>query len=279
MTVGEAYKKGLETLLNSVCDDAYFDCDCLFNEFAEIDKTHRIINENCEINAAAAQKFFDAVNKRASGIPLQYILGYWEFLSYRFSVGEGVLIPRPETELLYEKAEEFIKESGARVIYDLCAGTGAIGLSVALKYPQCKVYLFEKYDGALKYLRKNKEDLNASNAEIIKYDIFDGKPETLEAPDLILSNPPYIKTNEISTLQREVQKEPATALDGGDDGLSFYRCIAEKWTPSVKKGGSVITECGDGQSDEIKSIFAGVSTKNTVYYDFNNIDRVIRFNV
>lgn len=279
MTVGEAYKKGLETLLSSIGDDARFDCDCLFKDVAGIDKTHRIINENCEISVNSAQKFFDAVNKRASGIPLQYILGYWEFLGLRFSVGEGVLIPRPETELLYEKAHEFIKEGGAKVIYDLCAGSGAIGLSVALKHPKCKVYLFEKYDGALKYLEKNKTDLNASNAEIIKYDIFNGKPEALEAPDLILSNPPYIKTNEISSLQREVQKEPTTALDGGDDGLSFYRCIAEKWTPSVTKGGAVIMECGDGQSDEIIPIFESSSTKNTVYYDFNNIDRVVRFNV
>lgn len=279
MTVGEAYKKGIEMLLNSIGDDAYFDCDCLFNEFAGIDKTHRIINESCEISVNSAQKFFDAVNKRALGIPLQYILGYWDFLDFRFSVGEGVLIPRPETELLYEKADEFIKESGARVIYDLCAGTGAVGLSVALKHPQCKVYLFEKYDGALKYLEKNKADLNASNAEIIKYDIFDGKPEMLEAPDLILSNPPYIRTDVIPSLQREVQKEPATALDGGVDGLSFYRCIAEKWAPFIKKGGAVFMECGDGQSNEIMPIFAGVSTKNSVYYDFNNIDRVVRFNV
>ncbi len=279
MTVGEAYKQGIKMLLSSIGDDAYFDCDCLFKEFLGIDKTHRIINADCEIADSSVQKFFDAADKRAAGIPLQYILGYWDFSDFRFSVGDGVLIPRPETELLYEKADEFIKESGAGVIYDLCAGSGAVGLSVALKHPECKVYLFEKYDGALKYLAKNKEDLIALNSEIIKYDIFDGKPEALEAPDLIISNPPYISTDEISSLQREVQKEPVFALDGGDDGLSFYRCIADKWAAFVKKGGAVIMECGDGQSEKITSIFSRVSTKNSVYYDFNNIDRVVRFNV
>lgn len=279
MTVNELYGIGLRMLKESGNADYSFDCDCLFTAFTGVDKTRRIINRNDDISAKAENSFFSAVKRRIDGEPLQYILGEWEFMGLPFKVGEGVLIPRPETEMLVETANEFLKNKVNAVVFDLCAGSGAIGLSVARYNPNVTVYLFEKYDGALKYLRENAGLLELPNVKILKYDIFNGFPNDLPKADILLSNPPYIKDDEVPLLQKEVSFEPDTALKGGEDGLVFYKAIHDKWLDGVKKGGIIVFECGDGQSEDIKSMFSDKSDKISVLYDFNDIDRTVKINV
>lgn len=279
MTVKELYALGLDRLKKSGCSDYAFDCDCLFSQFVGFDKIKRIISGNSPVEPDKAEKFLSCVKRRADGEPLQYILGEWEFMGLDFKVGEGVLIPRPETEMLVETANEYLHGRENCTVYDLCAGSGAIGLSVAAFNPSSTVYLFEKYDGALKFLRENAELSGLSNIHTVNYDIFDGSPCDLPKADVLLSNPPYIKNDEVPHLQKEVGFEPETALKGGDDGLDFYRAIHDKWFDSVNKGGICVFECGDGQSEDIKSIFSDKPCEISVLYDFNDIDRTVKINV
>lgn len=277
MTVKYIYKKGLELLKPVSGDDAQFECDCLFEFCFNIDKIKRIIDADKEIENS--KKFFNLIDRRCNGEPLQYIIGSWDFMGYTFSVGEGVLIPRPETEELVEKAVDYIKENNCKTVYDLCAGSGAIGLSVAKMCPNCRVYLFEKFDGALKYLNINKAYFNVPNAHVIQHDILTAYNGDIENADLILSNPPYIKSEEIACLQKEVLKEPLTALDGGEDGLVFYRAIRDIWLSKLNPGSRVLTECGDNQSKDIINEFKMKKCTIKVHNDFKNIDRIVEINV
>ena len=275
MTVRELYKTGVDLLKKNSAEDAEFECDCLFERFTGYNRLSRVINPDTDVDLKAEKDFLNSLNRRIGGVPLQYILGVWEFMGFEFFVGEGVLIPRPETEILVGQAVDYIKTHENAVVYDLCAGSGAIGLSVAKLCPGCRVYLFEKYDGALNYLNKNRDELNAENASVIKYDVFDGFDKSIEAPDMILSNPPYVATQEISSLQREVSFEPETALDGGEDGLDFYRCICDRWSGYIKRGGELIMECGEAQSRDIADMFSKASAIGFIK-DFNNIERVVK---
>ena len=279
MTVGELYSFCLNTLKNANINDYRFDCDCLFESITGFDKVKRIIYSDSELQQKTIENLLSAFHKRADGEPLQYLLGHWNFMGLDFFVGKGVLIPRPETEMLVETACKFISVNKNAIVYDLCSGSGAIGLSVAKLNPSCKVFLFEKYDEAIKYLKKNVECLQLRNVNIFKCDIFEKPDFNIPKPDLILSNPPYIKSDDIAALQTEVKFEPITALDGGKDGLDFYRCIKDIWSKLINENGAVIMECGDGQSDEIINIFSDISKNSTVHYDFNNIDRIVEINV
>ena len=275
MTVRELYKKGVDLLKEISVEDAEFECGCLFERFTGHNRLSRVISPDADVDPQKQTDFLNSVNRRTGGEPLQYILGVWEFMGFEFLVGEGVLIPRPETEIIVEHAVEYIKARKSAVVYDLCAGSGAIGLSVARLCPECKVYLFEKYDKALNYLNQNRLKLNAENAAVIKRDVFDGFDKSIEAPDIILSNPPYIASQEISSLQREVGFEPETALDGGEDGLDFYRCISDKWSEYIRTGGKLIMECGEAQSREIADMF-GNAKAIEIIKDFNNVERVVK---
>ena len=219
------------------------------------------------------------INRRKAGEPLQYILGNWDFYDLTFSVGEGVLIPRPETELLVEFALENLKKINNPVVYDLCAGTGCIGLTIAKHLPQATVYLLEKEQSAYEFLRKNAENLLLKNVKLINDDLFTMDLVNLPLADIIISNPPYIPSSEICGLQKEVLFEPVSALDGGADGLQFYRCLASKWINKVKENGLMAFECGDNQSSDIIQLFKGKFKDNKVIFDFNNIDRIVTFRI
>lgn len=260
------------------CDSPDFEALCIFEDFFNISKSQILIND-----IIATSEQINTVNslieRRKKGEPLQYILGKWDFYDMTFYVGNGVLIPRPETEILVDFALEKIKGIESPIIYDLCAGTGCIGLTIAKHRKDAKVFLIEKEDMAIEYLEKNKAEYHLDNAVIIKGDIFNFDLSTLVKADVLLSNPPYIPMSEIKALQKEVHFEPISALDGGTDGLDFYRCIAEKWTSIIKNEGYLALECGDGKSEEIIDLFFGKYTEKQVIYDFNNIDRIVAFGI
>ena len=276
MTVLELFRYCKEKL--SFTDSPEFDTICIFEDLLSISKSKMYFND-IEATGEQINIVENVIKRRKNGEPLQYILGKWDFYDLTFNVGKGVLIPRPETETLVDFALEKIKDVNLPVIYDLCAGSGCIGLTVAHHRKDAKVYLLEKEYDAIVYLKSNKEKYNLDNAQIIQGDLFNIDFSQIPHADVILSNPPYIPTSEIDGLQKEVHFEPTTALDGGLDGLDFYRCIAEKWTSNVKKNGYIALECGEEQSDAITHLFSGKYSEKQIIYDFNNIDRIVTFRI
>lgn len=193
--------------------------------------------------------------------PLQYIMGEWPFDGMMLRVGEGVLVPREDTMALVELACDSLSEKAFDSfpirILDLCAGTGAVGLAVARRIPYAHVTCVELSDEALPYLRANAEKYGEGRVTVLKGDVLAG-PEALGiAPgsfDAVLSNPPYIPAADIPGLAREVRQEPVMALDGGEDGLVFYRTIAEHWSAAVRPGGVLCYELGIGQFEDVERI-------------------------
>ena len=203
---------------------------------------------------------------------MQYVLGEWDFLDSTFAVGPGVLIPRPETEELAHLAIEQVKNAGAApVVWDLCTGSGCIGISIAKACPGASVYCVEKSTDAFAYLQKNA--MPVANVRPVLADIS-GDLTALPKPQVLVSNPPYIPAAVLPTLQSEVRKEPMMALDGGADGLDFYRLIAEKIVPTLASGTQLLLEIGDEQGMAVQNLFA--TCKNVqVRQDIYGKDRIL----
>lgn len=210
------------------------------------------------------KRLADCLWKLKTGEPLQYVIGKWDFYESEFYVGEGVLIPRPETEELVDLAVKYLKTVTNPVVIDLCSGSGCIGVSIAKAVPDSKVYCIEKSKEAFRYLEKNAKD--CKNVVLINDDIFNDID--IENADLIISNPPYIKTSDLANLQDEVKKEPQMALNGGNDGLDFYRIINTKWTFKLKPNGVLMLEIGEDQGKDIVDVlteFNNVEIKKDMY--------------
>ncbi len=270
------YRDAVKTLTEAGCDSPEFDAQQLVSYCFGMNKTQLLLNSGNPVDDIKLIHFDDCVKRRSNHEPLQYILGMWDFHKFSFKVGEGVLIPRPETEILVDFAVEKIQKSQCEVVFDLCCGSGCVGLSVAKLFPTVKVFCVDISDKAIEYTQKNKELLCADNVTVVKKDVLDvtgflGLPK----PDLILSNPPYIKTEEIKTLQPEIAFEPVLALDGGDDGLVFYRALCENWFPFINKGGSMAMECGEDQAKDILSMFVNKAQKARIIKDASGIERVV----
>ncbi|MCL2022975.1 MAG: peptide chain release factor N(5)-glutamine methyltransferase [Oscillospiraceae bacterium] len=214
------------------------------------------------------------IQRRLDGEPIQYILGEWDFCDLSFYVGEGVLIPRPETELIVERTVEFFADHPAPVILDLCAGSGCIGLSIAKRLPLSTVFLIEKSPVAMDYIKRNKERHKLRNCVLMQTDVLEEQPSKFLSVSAIVSNPPYIPKGELKTLQREVQREPEMALDGGDDGLVFYSAIAEFWSHGVKD--ILLLELGDGQYDAVAPLFISAGFEVSSLLDNAGHQRVLQ---
>lgn len=203
-------------------------------------------------------KVNDMAKRRAEGEPIAYVLGEWEFMGLPFNVDTRVLIPRADTELLAELAIKLLRRSvadGARVL-DLCCGTGCIGITVAKTVQSCRVVLVDNSMPALRVARSNVLRNGVSrNTTCIEADALKNPPVLLGKYDLIVCNPPYVPTAEIPTLDRGVKDhEPRAALDGGADGLDFYRAIIPNWRAVLKPAGIILFECGEGQSAAIMDL-------------------------
>ncbi len=276
MTYRQLFLKATKDL--DITENAEFEVLCMLEDLIDVRKERVFIDET-EISESDISVIESAVKSRKSGMPLQYILGNWDFYDLTFKVGKGVLIPRPETELLVDFAIGKLWGTDNPVVYDLCAGSGCVGLTIAKHRPDATVYLLEKESAAFEYLKTNKEYHRLDNAVIIKGDLFSFDINELPSADVIVSNPPYIASSEIPKLQKEVLHEPMSALDGGNDGLDFYRCIEDRWAGKIKFGGYIGLECGENQSKDIIKIFEGEYRKKEVIFDFNNIDRIVTFRI
>ena len=199
------------------------------------------------------------VQRRLSGEPVAYIIGEWEFYGLTLDVSGDVLIPRMDTEMLVERTILRARAAGeeARVL-DLCAGSGCVGLAVASNVPDCRVVLAELSEGALRICKQNirRTDMNARVTSVC-VDALEPPSSTLWDFDVVTCNPPYIPTGDIDALDVSVRDyEPRMALDGGTDGLEFYRQIASKWKNAIRLGGALIFEVGVSQASEVEKIMA-----------------------
>ena len=276
MTVGEAYRKTKDILTEAGFEAPAFEALCLtekvfgFNRLALITKGEETVASEEKLAVLA-----ELTEKRLNHEPLQYLLGKWSFMGIDLLVGEGVLVPRDDTEVVTSLCIDYLSCKESPNVIDLCAGSGAISLALE-KYANCKVTAVELSDKAFSYLTQNIK-LNNSAVNALNGDIFECHKDIADnSLDLIVSNPPYIKTADIASLQKEVQHEPAMALDGGESGLDFYRRIVPLWKSKLKAGGALAFELGEGQYDEVSRIladngFGGIPES----IDFGGIQRAI----
>lgn len=244
----------------------------------ELTSTDFFMKSDCDADFESIERLNAMCERRLNGEPLQYILGRWDFMGRSYKVGKGVLIPRPETEQLCEIVIEQLKSKKNAVVYDLCSGSGCIGLTLKKECPDIDLYLVEKSGEALKYLMDNATDickntfLTIVKGDVLQYDSFELYPPA----DVIVSNPPYIRSNEVPLLQKEVTFEPAMALDGGDDGLVFYRYIISQWSEKLKDDGEIFFEISEDQGEEVTALFNSIGFDSRVIKDYNNHDRIVR---
>lgn len=223
------------------------------------------------------------IKRRISGEPIQYITGIAEFMGLDFMVSRGVFIPRPETELL---VEEVLRSSGcfsSISILDLCTGSGNIGISMAKLMPCIKVIATDVSGQALETARKNSLKHKVDNRiKFYQGNLFDALIiDKKQKFDIIGCNPPYIKEQDLDTLQKEIMFEPEIALNGGKDGLDFYRRIADSAHRYLNKKGAIILELGFGQAQEVMNIFSGINIYKIQepVKDFAGIERVLWINL
>ena len=225
-------------------------------------------------------KVEDLMNRRLAGEPVAYLIGEWEFYGLPLDISREVLIPRADTEVLAEQAILAARAAGegARVL-DLCAGSGCVGLAVAANASNCRAVLADVSEEALKICRQNirRNDLNA-RVTCVQADARQAPPAMLWDFDVIACNPPYIPTGDIDGLDPSVRDyEPRLALDGGDDGLDFYRDIAEKWRTALRLGGVLLFEVGIGQASGVEQILSRCGYEDIeTFQDTGGIWRVVK---
>ena len=268
------YARQKEILTQSGVESAGFELDLLLEQFAEISRERRLLCPDTTLEEPIRQKLEALISRRAAGEPLQYLLGCWEFFGRPFSVGPGVLIPRSDTEVLIEQALERLSDTPDPKIADLCAGSGCIGITMACERPDAQVTLMELSPQAGAFCQKNIDDLSP-RCRLVYGDVL-CDTAGLSNLDAVLSNPPYIPTKDLADLQREVQQEPAMALDGDTDGLRFYRGITALWKQALRPGGWLIYEIGFDQAQAVCDILIqhGFSQVCAVK-DYGGNDRVV----
>ncbi|MBR2108368.1 MAG: peptide chain release factor N(5)-glutamine methyltransferase [Ruminococcus sp.] len=275
VVVKELIKKTENKLDKAGIENPAFNSLCLAEKVFNISAQDLIINPDLTAGGDKLAQYEALVNRRIDGEPLQYLLGEWEFYGYRFKVGEGVLIPRDDTEVLLRACLEILKAKPRAKVLDLCSGSGALAVSIA-KETDAEVYAVEKSKKALPFLYENIK-LNNAEVKVIEGDIFECHREFEDGGfDLILSNPPYIKSGEIKTLQKEVGFEPRMALDGGEDGYDFYRFIIKEWSRKLKRGGTLAFELGEGQYETVKTLMEAEGFGNIESpLDFGGVHRAV----
>ncbi len=277
MTRRELYVLCREKLERAGIDTADFDVMCIFQDM--LNEKNPMFQPLEEVPEDIRGKITDLTERRSQGYPLQYLLGRWEFFGYPFNVGEGVLIPRPETELLVENIIEICRReklTSPRIV-DLCSGSGCIAVTLKKELPSAEVWAYEISPQALSYLKGN-ASLNDADINIKERDVMLGGNEDIpeDGFDIIVSNPPYLTSEEMSQLQTEVSHEPELALYGGEDGLDAYRAITDIWKHHLRKNGWLCYEYGDGQHDYVKDILIDNDFRNiTLSRDLAGIYRAV----
>ncbi len=289
MRLLDALKSSTEFLEKAGIEDAFADAEILVLHASGADRLAAYM-ENPVVSRDLQSKIRRLVRRRSKGEPVQYIVGHVEFFGLKIHVGRGVLIPRPETELLAEEAAATIKNKkleigggkesalrGSPRILDLCTGSGCIALSLAKAFPDSVVHATDVSKNAIGYAKKNGMENGVENVTFLEGSLY--SPLKLGVCyDLIISNPPYVRKADIDGLQREIKEwEPLEALDGGDDGLDFYRRIFADAQLHLCQGGMIIVELGFGQAGDVEAIARGYGfTGMEIKKDYAGIERILK---
>jgi release factor glutamine methyltransferase len=280
----ETLQSARELLEISGLNDADREAELIVSHCLGIDRLH-LYKEDPDIPEKIILQIYEYLRRRAAREPLQYILGYTEFHGLKIKVGPGVLIPRPETEFLVEEAIKTVHTSHfmSLRILDLCTGSGCIALALAREFPDAEVYGTDISEIAISYAEENARINDINNVEFLRGSLF--KPfEKLSAPGhlsfkagLIISNPPYIKRDEIGNLQPEITNwEPGEALDGGEDGLDYYKMLIPEVGNYLKENGYLILEIGIHQAKEIKKLALDAGFQDIIVIrDYSGIERIL----
>lgn len=285
MKLREVLLEGQARLAASAVPDADIDAGLLWQHASGMSRLEMLLAGGCEADSAAADRFRRLIDRRCGREPLQYITGSQCFMGFDFDVSENVLIPRQDTETLVETALELARDKSAVDILDMCCGSGCIGISFGLLHKESHVVLADVSPHAAALTKRNVDKLcglptsankadSASEFCVVSSDLFaeiDGRF------DLVLSNPPYIRSDVIDTLMPEVRDfEPILALDGTDDGLYFYRVIADRAREHLKDGGYVVFEIGHDQAEDVRNILVDMHYEDIhVVRDLSGNDRVV----
>ncbi|MBQ8925977.1 MAG: peptide chain release factor N(5)-glutamine methyltransferase [Clostridia bacterium] len=278
--LGEVLKGGTRALGTAGVDNARYDAEELLGHVVGIPARELLVHRDRALDEETVKRYFSLIERRCQHYPLQYLLQEWDFYNLSFTVKEGVLIPRPETELLVDIALQFLKkfhtDGPPAKVLDLCSGSGCVGITVERNFPNCEVTAVEKSDQACAIIRGNMERNRTERFTLLQGDLFDG-PEGFDIgeADLILANPPYLTKEEMDSLQAEVGFEPSLALYGGEDGLIFYRAIAKQWSQVLKKDGLIAVEIGEQQGESVADIFTDFSDNIKVFKDYSGLPRVV----
>ena len=275
MTIKQLLTKGMIMLKSNQIESPKLKARLLLQYVLDLKREQIIIYDNKEVTVAQEKAYMQNIEKLIKGIPLQHITNSQEFMKMNFFVNSDVLIPRPDTEILVEEVIKLGKEKKNPTILDLCTGSGAIAVSIAKYLPNAKVYASDISSKALEVAKTNARNNEVQDKiEFINSDLF----EKIEGKfDIIVSNPPYIRTEVIKTLDEEVQKEPMLALDGGKDGLDFYRKIVEEAYSHLKFDSYLCFEIGYDQKEEVTEIVKKAKVYADTYCkkDLYGNDRVI----
>lgn len=256
-------------------ENAAFEAACIAEYITGFDRARQTVHYADELSAEQAEQFNSITEKRLTRYPLQYLLKSWSFMGINLCVGEGVLIPRDDTEVCTRLCLDYLGDKPCAKAADLCSGSGAIALALE-QFAKADVTAVELSGEAFKFLKKNIE-LNGSGVVPVLGDVFEIYRDFPDGCfDLIVSNPPYIITDELKTLQEEVRFEPETALDGGIDGLVFYRGIVKNWSRKLKNGGALVFELGEGQAQAVAEMMKAQGFENIkTALDFGGEQRAI----
>ncbi len=278
ITVAAALNYAVATLsLNKSITTQRLDAEVLLCHILNCERIDLVINSNKVLDEKSASLFCEYIKRRARNEPVSYIIKTKEFMSLEFLVEEGILIPRPDTEILVEEVIKLYKDKPAKIL-DLCTGSGAIAVSLAYYLKNVRLTAVDKYDICLEVANKNALKHNVDKrVNIIKKDVLE-HIDVDDDFDCIVSNPPYIKSYVLTTLPDDVKKyEPIYALDGGDDGLIFYKKITEFAKNKLNSNGTLAYEIG---YDQAKSVVEIIKKTNSfkeirIINDLSGLNRVI----
>ncbi len=267
-------KKAIGELVATGNDSPVADVDFIFANLLAVGKTDLIIGEKT-LDRVSQERFLQTLERVKSGEPVQYAVGGCEFMSLWFEVNSKTLIPRADTEMLVETVIERYKDFGTVNIFEIGTGSGCISVSLAHYLPKARVTAVDISKGALDVARKNGDRLGVGErTEFLECDIMAEFPEFECLPDIVVSNPPYIPKGDIETLEKKVKDfEPVTALDGGADGLDFYRRIAG--CVPLAPSGILAFEVGVGQAEQVAQIMEERFCNIEIIKDLSGIDRVV----
>ena len=276
MTIKQALTKGMIMLKSNNIESPKLKSRLLLQYILKQPRQYIIVYDNNEITEKEKFEYFVNIEKLTKGIPLQHITHTQEFMKMDFFVDENVLIPRPDTEILVEEVIKIAKKIETPKILDLCTGSGVIGISIAKNVPDSQIYAIDISEKALDVAKINTKRMkDERQIKLIKSDIFEKLKK--EKYDIIVSNPPYIKKDDITYLSEEVKNEPKMALDGGVDGLDFYRKITKQGIEYLKLGSYLCFEIGYDQKEEVTDIIKNEGRYIDTYSkkDLYGNDRII----